>query len=195
DTPTETLTDTTPLLYQSGYLTINGYDRVDGYLLDIPNNEVRSGLMRSLLPEYVAPQAKGEGLRIGRKVGKLLDEGRMEEALETVKYYLASISYPDNENYGEGHFHSMLYVIFGMSGLKIESQRHTSRGRIDLVIYAYDATYIIELKKDKTAAEALAQINELGYADGFAHLGLPVVKIGVNIDPDTRTINDWVIER
>ncbi|MCD8207574.1 MAG: AAA family ATPase, partial [Bacteroidales bacterium] len=65
DTPTEMLTDTIPLLYQSGYLTINGYDEVDGYLLEIPNNEVRGGLMRSLLPEYVAPQAKGEGLRIG----------------------------------------------------------------------------------------------------------------------------------
>ncbi|MCD8207869.1 MAG: PD-(D/E)XK nuclease domain-containing protein, partial [Bacteroidales bacterium] len=196
DTPTETLTDTTPLLYQSGYLTINGYDNVDGYLLDIPNNEVREGLMKSLLPEYVAPRAKNEGLRIGGKIGKLLDVGRIEEVLETVKSYLASISYPDNENYGEGHFHSMLYVIFGMSGLRIESQHRTSRGRIDLVIYAYDATYLIELKKDKTAAEALAQINEMGYADGFANTGLPpVVKIGININPDTRTINDWVIER
>ncbi|MCD8208438.1 MAG: PD-(D/E)XK nuclease domain-containing protein, partial [Bacteroidales bacterium] len=69
-------------------------------------------------------------------------------------------------------------------------------GRIDLVIYAYDATYLIELKKDKTATEALAQINEMGYADGFANMGLPpVVKIGININPDTRTITDWVIER
>ncbi len=196
DAPTEMLTDTTPLLYQSGYLTINGYDKVDGYLLDIPNNEVREGLMKSLLREYVGLAATSEGLRIGWKIGRLLNEGRMEEALETVKSYLASISYPDNEKYGEGHFHSMLYVIFGMSGLKIESQHRTSRGRIDLVIYAYDATYIIEMKKDKTAAEALAQINEMGYADGFANIGLPpVVKIGININPDTRTINDWVIER
>lgn len=54
DAPTERMTSITPLLYQSGYITIKGYDSVfDIYTLDIPNKEVRIGLMRNLIPSYI----------------------------------------------------------------------------------------------------------------------------------------------
>ena len=54
DAPTERMTNITPLLYQSGYITIKGYDSVfDIYTLDIPNKEVRIGLMRNLIPSYI----------------------------------------------------------------------------------------------------------------------------------------------
>ena len=54
DAPTERMTSITPLLYQSGYITIKGYDSVfDIYTLNIPNKEVRIGLMRNLIPSYI----------------------------------------------------------------------------------------------------------------------------------------------
>lgn len=47
DRPTEKMSDALPLLYQSGYLTIKGYDPLSkGYYLGIPNKEVRAGLTK-----------------------------------------------------------------------------------------------------------------------------------------------------
>ena len=71
DAPTESMTSIMPLLYQAGYFTIKGHDPVTGlYTLDFPNNEIRIGLMESLLPNYVQTDsykgtttvALGEGL-------------------------------------------------------------------------------------------------------------------------------------
>ena len=59
DAPTESMKSILPLLYQSGYITIKGYNSASRlYTLDIPNGEIRVGLMESLLPNYeeVCPQ-------------------------------------------------------------------------------------------------------------------------------------------
>ncbi len=193
DSPTEAVKSATPLLYQSGYLTIVDRDPNGTYLLDIPNEEVRVGLMGSLLPEYVEPAGSEDGLVMSKKLRTLMVDGKIDEALKAVQSYLAGISYTKGK-YGEGHFQSLLYVIFSLTGFRVKTERVTAEGRIDLVVRTADTVYIFELKNGKSVSSAMEQIEEKGYADGYKFLGHKVVKVGVKFDPKKRNIVDWVVK-
>ncbi len=194
DAPTERMTSAIPLLYQSGYITIKGYDReTEEYLLDIPNKEVRVGLMRSLLPNYVTPAHNNDGRRTVAQMYKNIKHGRLEEALELLKAYLASVPYAENAN-SEGHYQSMMYVIFSLMGYYVESEVRTATGRIDMVMKTDDTVYLFELKLNRSAEEALAQIERKNYSSKFFLSDLPVVKVGINFSSEERTITDWAIE-
>ena len=59
DQPTENMKNALPLLYQSGYLTIKGYDpESEMYRLAIPNQEVRIGYVEGLLPVYTGIESR-----------------------------------------------------------------------------------------------------------------------------------------
>lgn len=192
DAPTERLTEITPLLYQSGYITIKGYDpQMQMYSLDIPNNEVRLGLMKSLLPEYV-DRATGAGYVTVAFVSRDLRNGDMDAALNRIKEYLGTVPYCDNTNY-EGHYQQLLYIIFSILGQFVDVEVRTPRGRVDMVIKTATTLYVMEIKLDGTAEEALAQIDEKDYPARFALSGLPVVKVGINFDSSTRNIDKWII--
>ncbi len=196
DAPTETMTSATPLLYQSGYITIKGYNPKTGsFLLDIPNKEVRVGLMESLLPEYVTPRKADEGRNVIEQLYLAIDEGRIEEALELLKTFLATVPYTENTDH-EGHYQSMLYVIFSIIGYyNVDIEVRTSTGRVDMVLKTDDTVYILELKFNKSAQEALEQIDLKNYPERFALCGLPIVKVGINFSSKTRTLDGWAIER
>ncbi len=194
DTPTERLTSITPLLYQSGYITIK--DGEDGaYLLEIPNKEVRVGLMQSLLPEYVTKQREAMANSTITKLYFNFKKGEIDEALTNLQEFLATIPYTENTNY-EGHYQSMMYVIFSCLGYyKIDIEVRSLKGRIDMVLVINNVMYLFELKFNKTAQEALEQINIKNYDARFALYDLPIVKIGMNFSCETRTISEWVVER
>ncbi len=195
DAPTEMMTDVLPLLYQSGYITIKSYSREEReYFLDIPNEEVRIGLMSSLLPEYVTPAKNSEGRKLTRDLNRALREGRIEDALLLLQTFLSGVPYT-NEKYSEAHFQSLLYVIFCLvSSFIVLTEVRTAKGRMDLAVRTRTHIYLFELKFDGSAQEALQQIDVKNYAAPFSLEGLPIVKVGVNFSSETRTIDEWVIE-
>ncbi len=196
DAPTETMTNATPLLYQSGYITIKDYDKKNElYLLDIPNYEVRIGLMNSLLPEYVTAREEPEERIKIRLMRTALSDGRLDDALTLLKTYLAAIPYGDTP-YNEAHFESLLYVIFHLAtSFDVRTQVRTATGRMDMAVRTRTHIYLFELKFDGSAEEALQQIDVKNYTAPFALYGLPIVKVGINFSSATRTLDGWAIER
>ncbi len=196
DAPTETMTSALPLLYQSGYITIKGCNSKTGsFLLDIPNREVRVGLMRSLLPEYVTPRKTDEGRNVTEQLYVAIDEGRIDEALDLLKTFLSTVPYTGNTDY-EGHYQSMLYVIFSLIGYyNVDIEVRTPTGRVDMVLKTDDTVYVFELKFNKSAQEALEQIDLKNYPERFALYRLPIVKVGINFSSETRTLDGWAIQR
>lgn len=192
DAPTERMTSITPLLYQSGYVTIKGYSRFSGvYRLDIPNREVRIGLMRSLLPNYV--QRPAELNTLVAKMAEKIYNDDMEGGLRMLRTYLSTIPYCDNTR-NEGHYQQLLYVIFTLIGNYVDVEVRTPRGRVDMVLRTPHMLYVIELKIDASADAAMEQIDLKEYPERFTLCGLPVVKVGINFDTEKRTIEGWKIE-
>ena len=192
DAPTENMKDITPLLYQSGYITIKEYDRASKlYTLDIPNTEIRVGLMESLLPNYVNEFYVEGGTTIGCMYLALLKED-LDEMFRLLQAYLLTVPYCDNAN-SEGHYQQMLYVIFSLFGRYVDVEVHTPTGRVDIVMKTAKALYLFELKLNMSAQTAINQIDLKDYSSKFALSGLPIVKVGINFDPERRTIGDWKV--
>ena len=192
DAPTENMKDITPLLYQSGYITIKEYDRASKlYTLDIPNTEIRVGLMESLLPNYVNEFYVEGGTTIGCMYLALLKED-LDEMFRLLQAYLLTVPYCDNAN-SEGHYQQLLYVIFSLFGRYVDVEVHTPTGRVDIVMKTAKALYLFELKLNMSAQTAINQIDLKDYSSKFALSGLPIVKVGINFDPERRTIGDWKV--
>lgn len=191
DAPTERMTSITPLLYQSGYITIKGYSAFSSlYKLDIPNKEVRIGLMRSLLPNYV--QRPAELNTMVAEMAEMIYNGDMDGALRLMRTVLSTIPYCDNTRY-EGHYQQMLYLIFTLIGYYVDVEVRTPQGRVDMVLRTPTTLYLIELKLDGSAEAAMDQIDLKDYPERFALCSLPVVKVGISFDSEKRTIGEWVI--
>lgn len=194
DAPTERMSSITPLIYQSGYVTIKDYSPLTHlYTLDIPNKEVRLGLMKSLLPCYLH-QYTIDGLTTVALLFEAIHEDRMDDALRLLQTFLSTIPQCDNTDY-EGHYQSLLYTIFSLLGMYVDVEVRTPRGRVDMVMRTSSTLYVVELKFNKTADSAMQQIDLKNYPQRFALCGLPVVKVGINFDGEQRTLEDWKIER
>ena len=202
DIPTEAMSTALPLLYQSGYLTIKGYDPdSEMYTLAIPNQEVRIGYTKGLLPVYTGMEVgytqKGFALTFWRALKK----GDLDLALQEMKAFLAAIPYVEGFKKkleeaatAEGFYEYTLWLIFNMLNVYARTQVKCAGGRTDMVVWMPDAIYVLELKVNGTAQEALDQINAKGYAAPYATDGRRVVKAGIHFNGDTRTIDNWIIE-
>ena len=194
DAPTETMTNIMPLLYQSGYVTIKDYDEeTELYTLDIPNKEIRVGLFRALLPHYLTDKSVKANTTIA-KMSVLVKKGDMDAAFCLLNDFLETVPYCDNTNY-EGHWQQTLYIMFALlTNYRIMVESHTAKGRIDITMETADTIYVMELKFNKSAEEALAQIEAKHYADAFKMIGKKVVKIGLNFSvKDEVNSLDWII--
>ena len=190
--PTETMTDAVPLLYQSGYITIKDYNKMlDLYTLDIPNKEVRLGLMESLLPYYVNNKTP-EATTMVAYLFYDIQNGDMDAALHRLQEFLSTIPYCDNTRF-EGHYQQVFYIIFSLLGYYVDVEVRTPRGRVDIVLRTKTTLYVMELKLDKSAGEAMEQIDLKNYPERFALCGLPVVKVAVSFDSERCTIGGWEI--
>ena len=195
DAPTETMTTIVPLLYQSGYVTIKGYDKPTKlYLLALPNQEIRVGLYGSLLPHYLTDKSAKANTTIA-KMSVLVKKGDMDAAFCLLNDFLETVPYCDNTHY-EGHWQQTLYIMFALlTNYDILVEQRTAKGRIDITMETADTIYVMELKFNKRAEEALAQIEAKHYADAFKMSGKKMVKIGLNFSvKDEVNSLEWKIE-
>ncbi len=181
------------LLFQTGYLTIKGYDRRrNRYTLGVPNVEVKTGLFEELSASLMFTDHN----EVSRKVWDMRDEfgiGNPDKALKILKSFLAGIPYELTADKPEIYFENNLYLIFNLIGIDAHAEWHTSDGRIDMVLIMDDYIYVIELKLDRTADDALRQIEKKDYALPFQNAERQIIKIGINFSSRTRNIDSWII--
>ena len=181
--------DPLPLLFQSGYLTIGSYDpRFKKYTLRHPNREVAEGFTDYLVP-YYAPSANRGSLYIENFIADV-ESGQPEAFARRLDMLFSRGDYQIAGD-AELYFQNVLYVIFTMMGFYTEVERHTTDGRMDMLIQTQDYIYILEFKLDQSADEALRQIEERQYAKPFEHDSRKLYKIGINFSTKTRRIEGW----
>jgi hypothetical protein len=186
-------TNPIPVIYQSGYLTIKGYNpRFGIYKLGFPNAEVEDGFMKFLLPYYSPINRSQSAFYIANFVEEV-EAGKVDEFFKRLSSLFADTPYELIKDL-ENHYQNVLFIVARLMGLYVKAEYHTSEGRIDLVLQTDVYTYVMEFKLDGTAEEALAQINDKNYALPFAVGNRKVVKIGVNFSSATRNIERWIVE-
>ena len=184
-----------PMIYQSGYLTIKGYERTyNRFLLDFPNNEVKNGFVSLIAADYLKPQENMKNWVID--VVESLKHGDVEQLRKLFTSFLAGIPYSmrakKDEAEKERFFHYTLYLIFRLiSVYTVYTEKEQSQGRADCIVETDDYIYIFEFKRDGTADEALAQIEAKGYARPYEADPRTLYKIGVNFSSETGTVEDW----
>ena len=183
-------TNPLPLIYQSGYLTIKSYNpRFNTYRLGFPNGEVERGFTQFLFNHYV-PIPQNKSMFFVSRFVEEVECGKPESFMSRLESLFADQDYQIAGN-AELYFHNAVALIFKMLGFYIDVERHTSDGRMDMLIQTKDYIYILEFKMDKSADEALAQIKEKQYAKPFEKDPRKLYKIGVNFSTATRRVEDW----
>ena len=186
------------MLYQSGYLTIKGYDKHYGeYTLDYPNVEVAKGFVTLMANSYLK-KAESEASYWIINVDRMLRRGALDEVMDAFTAFLASVPYEANKDERardfETHFQYTLYIIFRLlSCYTTLIEKQNSKGRADIIVESDNDIYIFEFKLDGSAEEALKQIEEQQYALPYLNDGRTVHKIGVNISSLTRTVDSWLL--
>lgn len=181
-----------PLLYQSGYLTIKDYDpEFKMFILGFPNREVREGFIRYLVPFYLPKRDNRSGFDIAHFVREVRS-GDPEGFMRRLEAFFAGGDYALTGS-KELYFHNALYVFFTLMGLYVEVERHTADGRMDMLVQTADYIYIFEFKIDKSAEDALRQIDDKGYTRPFAADPRKLFKIGVNFSTERRCIDGWKV--
>ena len=182
-----------PVIYQSGYLTIKDYDReFKIYRLGFPNKEVENGFIKYLLPLYTPIEENKSEFYVANFINDIR-RGNPDGFMERLQSLFADSDYKITGKM-EKYFQNSMYLIFKMMGFFTEVERTTSRGRMDIVMKTKDYIYVMELKLDGTADEALRQIDDKGYAEPFKSDGRQIYKIGVSFSSETRGIEEWRIE-
>ena len=184
-------TNPIPVIYQSGYLTIKGYDeRFKKYLLGFPNKEVEEGFLNFLLPQYTS--AGSESPYMVDEFVKDVEAGKAEQFIKRLTTFFASNSYQVAGN-AELYFQNALYLVFKIMGFYTQVELPTSDGRMDVIIQTSDYIYIIECKLDGSAEDALQQIESKNYAAPFTMDKRTIIKLGINFSSKTRGIDSWKI--
>ena len=199
DQPTENMQSILPLFYQSGYITIKGYDPImQFYTLGFPNEEVKVGLMRILIPYYVHTNNVEASHAVGRMY-QALRKDDMDSCLKAMQEFLTTIPYQENTLKDapttEGHFTAMLYVMFSLLNVYVFSQVRNAKGRLDILIETDTTIYVMELKLDSDLDKALKQIDEKDYTIPYQSDGRKVVKVAINFSTEERMIKEWKIEK
>lgn len=199
DAPTETATDPIPMLYQSGYLTIRGF--VSGiYNLGFPNDEVRMGFLKALMPYYAKENANQNDIFI-LAFTRAMREGRLEDALLQMRAFFSSVPY-NVERQDENHYKTLFFLVFKLcTPYLVRTEECSAAGRADAVVETADSVYVFEFKLDAngTAEDALKQIDDKGYLVPYTVTkkanGSPkkLFKIGVAFDAEKRTLGEWKI--
>ena len=182
--------DPIPVLYQSGYLTIKSYDeQTEEYSLKYPNKEVERGFMEGLANIYV-PSARYNSSFAVRKFAEDFKKGDVEGLMKRFEAFFADADY-EIVGDAELYFQNTMYVMCKLMGHYVQVERHTSNGRMDIVVQTDKYVYIMELKMDASVDEALKQIEDKGYAKPFAADPRELFKIGVSFSTKTRRIEEW----
>lgn len=176
------------LLFQSGYLTIKGFDG-ERYLLSYPNKEVQSALFHFLLEKY-SNKSHGDVEKIIPGMREALVERNMESFIETIRVLFSDIPYNISLPRYEAYYHSLIHIVLKLSGIEILSEKETNLGRIDAAVETADTVYVMEFKMG-TSNKALQQILEKKYYEPFRLKGKEIVLLGVGFDPEKRNVSGF----
>lgn len=181
-----------PLLYQSGYLTIKGFEPEFGmYHLGFPNREVKHGFLNFLV-KYYTPSRTESGMMLVSKMLKDIRSGSAAGFMQKLEALFAKTSYQIQGD-SEKDFQYAMYIILELMGEYVEVEKATSNGRIDVLLQTKEYIYIIEIKINDTVDAALQQIEEKAYARRFADDRRKLFKIGVRFSTENRCIDSWKI--
>ena len=186
--------DIIPLFFQTGYLTIKGYDKeFKEYLLKYPNEEVKNAFLKSLVPAII-PQNKYSSLDI-KKFCEDLKTGDIESVMIRLKSLFATIPYAtkNSDQITEQNFQNVIYLVFLLIGEFVKVEHHYSHGRADCVVETSNFIYIFEFKRDETTEVALTQIEEKKYATPFESDTRKLVKIGASFSSKESNLVEWKI--
>ncbi|MBR1503291.1 MAG: ATP-binding protein [Prevotella sp.] len=187
-----------PVLYQSGYLTIRNYIKEDDiFILGFPNSEVRTGFAGSLyryVTDTTADNRDRSALMTAYKAFRRTDD--LPAFIEAIKAFFASIPYQwEKDNKNEHYYHALLYTLLTSFGVDVRAEEPTAKGQSDLTLLMPRGIYVMEIKYNHTAQEALDQISRKGYADKYALDGRPVTKVGISFSSEERNITEWKQEK
>ena len=189
--------DPVPLFYQSGYLTIKSWNkRQNSYKLTFPNAEVKYGFLNSLAPSYLHVEDKPAPFNIDI-LDDAVEEGDTEGMKKWFTALFALLPYPtgaDTEAITEQNFQNVIFMALTMMGKYARTEVHSAKGRADCILEADDYVYVFEFKRDVSAAEALKQIEEQGYAAPYSADKRKLFKIGVNFSSTERNITEWEVQ-
>ena len=181
-----------PVIYQSGYLTIKGYNpRFKTYRLGFPNKEVEEGFMNFLVPYYTPIKKEKTAFSIENFVEEI-ERGDIDSFFRRLQSFFADTPYELVRD-RELHYQNVLFIVFKLIGLYVKAEYHTSQGRIDLALQTDKYIYVMEFKLEGSAEEALRQIEEKQYALPFASDKRQVFQIGINFSSQTRNIEKWLV--
>ena len=189
-----------PLLFQSGYLTIKGYDReLDMYVLGYPNDEVKYAFIECLMMVYTSARKDPSGeFMIGDFLNSMR-KGDIERVLTLIKALMASIPYdslPEDKLFlREQNYQTTIYLIFRLMGEYVRTEVHSSQGRSDVEVETADSIYIFEFKVGGKPIDALNQIKEAGYAEKHKASNKNIFLIGASISRNKRSLSKWVVEK
>jgi hypothetical protein len=179
------------LLFQTGYLTIQGYDPASGlYTLGYPNREVKDTMHQHLLAAF-RETTKTDSLPLLVSIKQALDKGDLEHTIELINTLFSTIPYQIFEQKQEAFFHAVLHLSFSGIGLLVQSEVSTAKGRVDTVVHTPDRVYVMEFKLDASAGSALDQIREKRYGSPFLHSGKEVIALGVNFSSAEKEVAEW----
>mgnify|MGYP003303170683 CR=1 FL=1 len=179
-----------PVIYQSGYLTIKGYDKeFQSYTLGFPNEEVKYGFLNFLVPYYTGVSSNENLFNIRHSVNELRS-GDANAFLTRLRAFFAGIPYELNDK-TERHYQAIFYLVFRLLGQYMEVEERSAKGRADAVVKTKDYVYVFEFKLDGNVDEALKQIDEKGYLLPYSADQRQLMKIGVSFDSAERNIGEW----
>ncbi|MBM6720993.1 ATP-binding protein [Bacteroides gallinaceum] len=182
-----------PVIYQSGYLTIKGYNpRFKTYRLGFPNKEVEEGFMNFLIPYYTPIKKEKTAFSIENFVEEI-ERGDINSFFRRLQSFFADTPYELVRD-RELHYQNVLFIVFKLIGLYVKAEYHTSQGRIDLALQTDKYIYVMEFKLEGSAEEALRQIEEKQYALPFVTDKRQVFQIGINFSSQTRNIEKWLVK-
>ncbi len=192
-------TDSIPLLFQSGYLTIKKHlPKLDHFILGFPNEEVRQGFLKNLLPYYTAVDDSLISKSIGN-INRALLSGDISTVIEWVKKVLAGIYYgnipsgEEGQNLREYYYQSVLYALFYVLEMQVQTEVICATGRVDMVITTRKRVYLFEFKvmTSGTPQDAIAQLKESGYLAKFSKTKRSIHLVGISFDEKTRNVGAW----
>ena len=188
-----------PVVYQSGYLTIKGFEKQNRiYTLDFPNREIEEGFINVILKKFVTVPYDDLGLAISNMC-EALEQKDLDRALSIIKAAIADLPTVVKKDMCENYYESVTHLMFRMSGNRVVSELQSVAGRSDVVVATKDSVFIFELKMDKgrpfeeVGNEALAQIDANGYSDRFAVSGKKMFKIGVVFSSKAKGLVGWKV--
>ena len=183
--------DPIPLFYQTGYLTIRGFNpKYRSYTLGYPNNEVKYAMLESL-ESYFLKEEDGKGPLYIENFCEDLENNDLDSLRDRFVSLFARLPYGQGEDYLERDFQNVIYIVFMLMGQFVQTEVHNAKGRADAVVCTEKNIFIFEFKRDGSALDALQQIETHAYAAPYAADPREIVKVGVNFDSEKRNITEW----